>query len=91
MNTFTCPSREKIVSYIKDFWTEEHKCTYCGCIDPEKIIEAIVKEEEITFNSTEKAFYLGELKFDYKHCNPDQADIIRNYYDSKLMKIVTKY
>lgn len=89
MNYFKCPHRTRQPE-IKDFWTDAHRCTYCGAINPEKFIDAIMKGKEIVFGSKTKKFYLDDIEFDHEHCTDEQFKEVKNFYESNLMRIVTE-
>lgn len=86
MNFFICPNRNQNTT-MKDFWTEEGKCTYCGSIQPDKFIEKIMEGKEILVDKVNHLMYTDDRVFSMEHCDDSQREIIKNFYETGMMKV----
>lgn len=93
MNTFTCGYRKvqgmdlegspfHIAGPNKDFWREDHTCSYCGSLDPEIALQRIAAQELVTPTDKTYKIYIGDKqKFYFYHFNEEQRQKFIDLYN----------
>lgn len=88
MDYHTCPNRTRQFE-IKDFYTDEDKCTYCGSISPQKFLILIKSGIKVRIDKVNKVFIIdNSMKFHYNHCDVETQDKIASMYKNGDIKII---